>query len=46
MHRTLTLDESNYLRNSIFRGMLISMCTWSTIRCPSTIRLSFCFPNW
>ena len=44
---TLPLDKPHHLRNRVLRyfGIEIIMCTWSTIRCPSSIRLSSCSAN-
>src|SRR5574338_1330564 len=42
MDRALALDEADHLRTAYFGGIAIIMCTWSGIRGPSTIWLSFC----
>ena len=42
VYGALPLDVPNHLRNAYFGGIAINMCTWSLIKCPSSIRLSFC----
>ena len=42
MDRALAFDKPYHCDIAYFGGIAISMCTWSLIRCPSSIRLSFC----